>query len=261
LYVFVIESVHIRTTNMKEDLQKMGLSHNAILVYLSLLKIGETSVGSIISDLKLHRQSIYNALEELEDRNMVFKNIKNKISHYKIMNPDILIENAKKQEIIAVRLAKTIKESMKKSRHEHEINVYDGREKIKRYIINKFRNFPAGETVHIINGYSGKFNDIIGNKFMDEEYEKLRTKRKIYSQHLANEKFRNEFGNHQKNKQLKQTRFLPYNLTHLSTTVIWPNCVNIQSFTDDPFIIEIKNEKLRISHLEQFKLLWSTAKK
>src|SRR3989339_7707 len=227
---------------MKEDLQKMGLSHNAILVYLSLLKIGETSVGSIISDLKLHRQSIYNALEELEDRNMVFKNIK-------------------KQEIIAVRLAKTIKESMKKSRHEHEINVYDGREKIKRYIINKFRNFPAGETVHIINGYSGKFNDIIGNKFMDEEYEKLRTKRKIYSQHLANEKFRNEFGNHQKNKQLKQTRFLPYNLTHLSTTVIWPNCVNIQSFTDDPFIIEIKNEKLRISHLEQFKLLWSTAKK
>lgn len=248
---------------MKEDFKKIGLSENAIDVYLSLLKIGETPVGGIISDLKLHRQSVYNALEELEKRFMIERQVINKVNHYKISNPDILVEEVAKQALLVKRLAKDIKSEMKKSKHEHEINVYDGEEKIKRYLMNRYQSFPVGETVYIMNGYSGKFEKIMGEKFVKSEYSKLRKKREIHSMHLANDQFRNEFGEeaNKQNLELRQTRFLPYNLTHLSTTVIWPDCVNIQTLVEHPFIIEIKNEKLRVSYLEQFKLLWKNAKK
>lgn len=248
---------------MKENLKKLGLSENAVNVYLSLLKIGETAVGAIIFELKLHRQSVYNALDELTGRNLVRKSIKNKVSHYKATNPDVLVASAEQQAIIAKRVAKEVKEAMKKSRHEHEINVYDGEVQIRNYIISKYREFSNNDIVYITNGYSDKFYNILGKKFMEEECAKLRTKRRIHSRHLANIQFRDEFikSTKTKNAALKQTRFLPYNLTHLATTVIWPDAVNIQSFVDHPFIIEIKNEKLRISYLEQFKVMWKLATK
>ena len=110
---------------MKEDLKKLGLTDNEISVYLSLIKIGETSVGGIINDLKFHRQIIYNALDALEKKSMVSKTMKNKIYHFKINDPKIIIENLQKQELIAKRISKNIVEELKKSKYEHEINIYD----------------------------------------------------------------------------------------------------------------------------------------
>ena len=78
---------------MQEDLKKLGLTDNEIKIYLSLLKIGETPVGGIINDLKIHRQTAYNALGSLEKRNMVIKTMKNKIYHFKIADPKIIVEN------------------------------------------------------------------------------------------------------------------------------------------------------------------------
>ena len=248
---------------MREDLKKLGLTENEIKIYLSLLKIGETPVGGIINDLKVHRQIAYNALDSLEKRNMIVKIIKNKVYHFKIADPKIIVENLQKQELIAKRLSKNIEKEFKKSKHEHEINIYDGKERIRRFFIEKYKDCPIGLTIYISVGYGKKFEEILGKKFLYGEYEKIRTKRKIHSKHLTTESFRDDLEKiHEKlNKQSREVKYLPYNLTVPITTVLWDDSISYQSFFDDPFIIEIKNKNLRDSYLEHFNLLWKIAKK
>ncbi len=248
---------------MREDLKKLGLTENEIKIYLSLLKIGETPVGGIINDLKWHRQIIYNALDSLEKRNMVTKTIKNKIYHFKIADPKIIVENLQKQELIAKRLSKNIAVELKKSRHEHEINIYDGREKIHRFFVNAFKGCPINSKIYILFGTAYKFGEILGEEFLYGEYERIRAQRKIYSKLLASELSRSEFNDFYKkiNARTRETKYLPYKSLNPVTTLILPNSIAYEFFFEDPFIIEIKNKNLRDSYLEHFNLLWKIAKK
>ncbi|MEA3463482.1 MAG: helix-turn-helix domain-containing protein [Patescibacteria group bacterium] len=248
---------------MREDLKKLGLTENEIKIYLSLLKVGETPVGGVVNDLKWHRQLVYNALDSLEKRNMVIKIMKNKIYHFKIADPQIIVENLQKQKLIAERLSKNIATELKKSRHEHGINIYDGREKIHRFFIEKYKYLPIGTTIYILASLGKKFEKVLSEKFLIEKYDKLRIKRKIHSKNLSSEIFRNEFKEQEKvlNTTIRKVKFLPYNLKNPITAVIWLNSVSYQFFLDKPFIIEIKNKELRDSYLEHFNLLWKIAKK
>ena len=67
---------------MFEELKQFGLSENAVSVYTSLIKLGHATVGPIISELGCTRQSVYNAIEELERKGLVKKTLKNKVSYY-----------------------------------------------------------------------------------------------------------------------------------------------------------------------------------
>ncbi len=170
---------------MKEDLLKMGLTKNEVSVYLSLLYIGETAVGEIIKDLKFHRQVIYNALDSLENKNMVIKTIKNSVNNYKIADPAMIVENIEKKELIAKRLSKNIKQEMKKGRKEHEIHVYEGRVKIRNFIMNKYKKLTIGSTFYALSNIPNGFVKMIGEDFFYNEHDKMRRKRKIKSKHLG----------------------------------------------------------------------------
>lgn len=248
---------------MREDLKKLGLTENEITVYLSLLKVGETPVGGIVNDLKIHRQIAYNTLDSLEKRNMVIKIIKNKVYHFKIADPKIIVENLQKQELIAERLTKNIEQEFKKNKHEHQINIHNGRQKICRFFIEKYKHLPIGATIYILASLGKKFEEILGEKFLIEKYDKIRIKRKIHSKNLSSEMFRNELKEQKKilNTTIRKVKFLPYNFKNPITTVIWADSVSYQFFFGEPFIIEIKNKELRDSYLEHFNLLWKIAKK
>jgi len=247
---------------MEQDLKQLGLSQNEIKVYLSLMKIGETSVGGIINDLKIHRQIVYNALSELEGRNMVEKNMKNKIWHFKLSDPKILVENLQKQELIATRLSQNIEVELKKSRHEQEINIFAGPEKIRRFFLEKCKKMPIGSTLYLMSTEAKRFHEIMGEEFLTKTYDKIRQQRKIYSKNLTSESYREEIEtiNNNLNSELRENRFLPYELSNPVSTNIWEDSVHFQSFQGDPFIIEIINKDLRDSYLGHFNMLWKMAK-
>lgn len=248
---------------MEEDLRKLGLSWNEIKVYLSLVKIGETPVGGIINDLKIHRQIVYNALDELEKRNIVSKTLRNKVGHYKITDPEILVENIRQQELIASRVSRRIEEELKQTKKEHRINVIEGKENIRRYFINKFNKIPIGSTIYLMNTEAKKFHEVMGEDFLMKTYDKLRAQRKIYSKNLTSESYREEIEtiNKSLNSEFRENRFLPYELSNPVSTNIWEDSIHFQSFQgDQPFIIEIINKALRDSYIGHFNMLWNIAK-
>ena len=253
----------ILTCKMREDLKKLGLSFNEIKVYLSLLKVGETSVGGIIDDLKVHRQIVYNALNELEARGMVEKTVINKINNYKVSDPKILIENVNKQELIAKRLSKNIAKEMKKTRHEHEINVYDGEAKLRKYYLLKYKSMPPDSQLRAIAATGIKFEQTIGIKNL-KKFDKIRLKKNIINRHVSFKQYRKDINKSKEklHQESRKVRYLPFESTNPITTIIWHDSVAYQSFFgESPFIIEIRNKQFRDSFKDHFEMLWKMAKR
>lgn len=249
---------------MQEKLKALGLSYNEQRVYLSLVKIGETSVGDIIKDINAHRQSVYNALEELEEKGLVLKNKKNGTNHYKISDPDEFLNNLRKKELIAKQLGEEISKELSKSRHEHEINVFDGREKIRHFFLNRDKKLPKGSELCIISNYANKYKEVLGDEFLLKEYNQLLIKRNLNIKIISSELFREEFTKLStelgdiKNRKIK---FLPDDLMSPMATEIWEEGISFSYFEKDCFVIEIKNEFFAKAYKAHFDSFWKIAKK
>jgi sugar-specific transcriptional regulator TrmB len=247
---------------MEQELMSLGLTWNEVKVYMSLMKLGGTQVGGIINDLKVHRQIAYNALDALEKRGMVQKTMKNGIAHFKINDPDVIVEEARKREMTAARLSESIKLEMKKSRHEHEINIYNGQEGVKKFYIQAFKKFPIGDTVYIMGVSVKGHENALGEEFIKGTYRKLRDQRKIYSKLVMGESERTdeEGYNRNTNPELRQTRYLPYESANPISTTIWPDRVTFMSTGKNIFLVDIINKEFRDSFMDYFNMLWKIAK-
>lgn len=247
---------------MEEDLKKLGLSWNETKVYLSLVKIGETPVGGIINDLKVHRQIIYNALDELEKRNMVTKTLRNKVNHYKITDPEILVENIRQQELIASRVSRRIEEELKQTKKEHEINIYNGKENIRRFFIKIFKEEPIGSTYYILGGQGKRLEEVLGEKFFYGEYDRIRKERNLHSKNILNETFRKDIGDFYKklDTSIRETRYVSFENINPIITLIHDKSACFMSLAEELFVIEIRNKSLRDAQLQHFNLLWNIAK-
>lgn len=252
----------LRSKNMKEDLKKLGLTDNETKVYLSLLHLGETQVGGIINDLKIHRQIAYNALDSLEQKNMVIRIMKNKIFHYKISDPGIILENIKKQELIATRIQDSIKKEMKRNKREQEINVYSGRTQLRNFLFNSYKNAPKNSVLHSIYSFGKEYIEIIGLDYL-KKIEKFRLKNKIITKHIASESYREDMTKtiNQLGKETRELRFLSHEINNPISIMIFNNRVWFQAFfAEIPFIIEIKNESFYKTFMNHFNALWKIAK-
>src|SRR3989344_5177017 len=82
-------------------LEKIGLTRNESIVYLSLLKIGSSKTGEILKESGLNSGKIYEILEGLKAKGLVSESIINKIRHFSAAPPFQILEylEKKKEEI------------------------------------------------------------------------------------------------------------------------------------------------------------------
>ncbi|MDD2260416.1 MAG: helix-turn-helix domain-containing protein [Acholeplasmataceae bacterium] len=248
---------------MLQDLKELGFLPNEIKVYESLLSIGETTVGGIINDLKIHRQIAYNALDTLEKRGLVSKTMKNKVYHFKPTDPEIIVENAQKQEMIAQRLAQVIKLEMSKTKIDNSIDIYNGKEGIRKFYLQMMNNIPKNGVIYIIQGGAKAYQQVAGLDFISKKLDPIRIKKNITSKNIMSEQDRPENKEYLRKVagSLRQTRFLPYdNIINPVFTYIWDNHVSFISTGTEPFAIDIQNEDFYKSYLDHFEILWKMAK-
>ncbi len=87
---------------MELDLfRKLGLTEGEIKVYLALLKLGETTVGSIGRESKVSKSKMYDILDKLIAKGLAGYIIKNGTKYFAANNPKMIIEyiHKKKEEI------------------------------------------------------------------------------------------------------------------------------------------------------------------
>jgi len=86
---------------LEQELELIGLTKREIAVYLSLLKLGETTTGPLIDKSKVSSGKIYEILEKLIQKGLVTYIIKNKTKYFQTTNPKKIVEfiDLKKKEI------------------------------------------------------------------------------------------------------------------------------------------------------------------
>ncbi|EKD76146.1 MAG: hypothetical protein ACD_43C00212G0001, partial [uncultured bacterium] len=98
-----------------ELLQEIGLSPNEAKIYETLLNIGETGVGDIATKANIHRRNVYDALQRLVQKGLVFTTFQKNENRYSAVDPNKLMELVREKQ---VHLAEVLPELQKMYQNE-----------------------------------------------------------------------------------------------------------------------------------------------
>ena len=70
-----------------KTLETLGLAKNEARIYETLLREGESTVGHISQKSEVYRRNVYDSLNRLMEKGLVFELIHTKENHYKAVDP------------------------------------------------------------------------------------------------------------------------------------------------------------------------------
>ena len=251
---------------MEEILIQLGLTSSEAKVYLSLLELGESKTGEILSKAGLNSGRIYEILGSLEKKGLVSSIIKHKVKYFSPSPPerilDLLNEKAeeiKNKKINFEEVLPSLTNKFKSLKEKTNVEVYYGIEGQRTAYSVIFKENSRDLYVYGITGkesYSKMTKD--AKKVLDILVYYVYKKRRelgLNIKKLAYEEARGEKDYLKDNSKIK---YLPY--PSLTSIEILGNVTMIQ-LPIEPFItILIHNKQVTKDYERQFEFLWKLAK-
>lgn len=138
-----------------EVLEELGLSPNEAKIYEALLSLKEAGVGEISSKAKIHRRNVYDAVNRLIDKGLIFPILSKNERIYSPVDPDKLTEIIKEKEINLNRILPELRSRFESRQVTQEAYIYRGVEGFKNYLRDILR---VGEDVYLIGAKLGWFD-------------------------------------------------------------------------------------------------------
>lgn len=123
----------------QEVLEQLGIPKNEAKIYETLLKEGESSVGNISTKSKIHRRNVYDSLNRLIEKGLVFEIFQRKENRYQAVDPNKLLEIVQEKERVLTKIMPNLQGLYKSTPYKEEIYVYRGPEGWKNYMRDLLR--------------------------------------------------------------------------------------------------------------------------
>ncbi len=117
-----------------EVFEEIGLSPNEAKIYETLLSTGETTVSSISVKANVHRRNVYDALNRLVEKGLVFPIFQKGENRYRCVTPDKLMEVLHEKELKLQRVLPTLREMHSSKPLVEAAFIYKGLEGFKNYM-------------------------------------------------------------------------------------------------------------------------------
>jgi len=173
-------------------LEKIGLTHNESLVYLTLIKLGTAKTGKILQASNLNSGKIYEILESLKSKGLAGESIINNVRYFSAAHPSQLLEYLKKKKEDIEQEERDIKvflPELEKSRGAHldisKAITYTGLKGIKTAADEALDSMKHGEEILAIGVTEKK--DKRFNTFW-QGWSERRVAKKIPAKHIFSEK-------------------------------------------------------------------------
>jgi sugar-specific transcriptional regulator TrmB len=242
------------------NLEPLGLTEGESKVYLSLLRIGTSTIGNIIKEAQVSNSKIYDILDRLNKKGLIGISLLNNTKHFEAKEPNRLTEliKQKEEEIRGIkeeipRLQKTYQEA----EPTQEAEILQGNKGIKTFTDMMLSKLEKGETFYIM-GAPNEANEALGAYF--KEWHKQRAKKGVHCKILYNQDAK-ERAKQISGIHLTEAKTLPENIATPALIDISKEYVATITFGDKPLCIVIKNKKIAESYKNYFELLWKTSKK
>jgi len=244
------------------ELEQIGLNKSEIKVYLTLLKLGSSTTGPIITKSKTANSKIYEVLDKLIQKGLVSHFVKENVKYYKATNPRMLLyyldERKEKIENEKERINKLLPSLMaysEENEEENEAVIFSGSRGVKTAFTNLVDELNEGEEVHIMGVYD------FGKKFLHSAlyFQKIRSHKKIKAKFLINENAK-DIAKQFKKYPPVEIKFLPKEMFTPAIFLIYKDKVIINLAKEMTFFV-LKSKNAKEAFDAYFKLLWKTAKK
>jgi sugar-specific transcriptional regulator TrmB len=244
---------------IEKALEKAGLTHGEIQVYMVLIRSGQVTTGKITKEAGIASSKVYEVLDRLISKGFASFVVKNGVRFYDATPPERINEylEDKKESISAAQeeIQKVIPE-IKLRRNEvterNETVVYTGRQ---GPLIALTEALEAGKAKNELLGFGS-----------DEDPFLVHYPRELQKHFKEQIKYRIKWkmlfcGGFFSPNPVSEVRYLPKGFTTPTRTFVYGNKVAIMSFIKPFTTIIIENKEVAESYRKHFYFLWSIAKK
>ena len=242
------------------ELVGFGITKTEAKVYLELVKLGKTTIGSLIKRTALHRGTVYNSINNLIKKGFVSFVDKDRVRNYRISGEKIfgsIIED-KNLEL------KSTKEKIQRFIHEvnkakeegndNEISVYHGIEAFKSLFLEIYDECKKGNIEYLFQGKGGEMVKVTGigfYKYSQKLKRELKVKCRII---LDKDSMKIPYYVHAETKYLDVERLSPVNFW------VYGKFILIVLYGTRPLMsIKIKSMSLADAFRASFENLWNVA--
>lgn len=244
---------------MKERLIQLGYSKREADLYLALLELGETTIGPLERRLDLHKQLIYNALDDLKRKQLATVTIKNGRRHFRATDPDALLEANNRKAAMIESLLPDLYAHASAGNRLSDIRVYEGEDAFRAFLLKMLKKTSPESVISVIGAGGESFLRITRKKAFFERYENLRREKRIEHRLLMYEQQRDTDPAYT-NRRYVETRFLPETFHQPLAVQIWPDRISLALFDEEPRIIEVEGGAPVKGFRNYFDILWGIGK-
>lgn len=238
---------------------QLGLAKNEARIYETLLTEGESAVGQISKKSKVYRRNVYDSLNRLVEKGLVFEILNAKENRYQAVEPSKLSEMIQEKQTALNRVMPNLESLYQSTPHQNEVYILKGIEGWKNVMRHMLR---LKEDVYVIAGKGVWVSP------------KLKNYVEQFVRHAKDEgiKFHSLFDYSVKSKNTAAFTLLgddyrvlsKESATNAAIHVFGNYCVFYHGlkegeFNEDDSLTVIINQDIADAFRVWFKLLWSTA--
>ena len=243
----------------KINLEEIGLTEGESKVYLSLLKLGTSTIGKIIKESQVSNSKIYDILDRLNKKGLVGISIINNVKHFEAKSPSAINDLISDKEKNIKKIKEEIPRLQKMYEYAEpiqEAEILQGIRGIKTFTELILNRLKKGDIFYIL-GAPSEANELMGAYFQD--WHTRRVKKGVKCKILYN-KDAKKWAEKRSQTSLTEIKFLPESVKTPALIDIGKDYVATILFGERPLCIVIKNKKIYESYLSYFELLWKSSK-
>ncbi len=241
-----------------KQLEELGLSKNESLIYLFLLKKGETTTGSIIKETGIANSRVYESLNGLIDKGLVSYNVQKDGKHFQAESPNKFSEIEEQRRKKIQDLMPQLNLLKNSEQKETTTAVYEGFEGFKTAFKRIIDDCPRGGTIDVFGFSQPQYESQNLSLFLTNlNLKSIDKKQKL---RLITDKSSKGFQKTITQSKNIERKYLPEGYLSPAAMDIFEDYVYMFLWEEKPFVFMIKNKMIAESFKQYFKVLWSIAK-
>lgn len=235
-----------------KELLKLGLKENEAKVYLALLELGQANIQEITDKSKVKRTSVYNAIEDLKENDLIILTKKKKRNIYIAKEPAKILEQLENRKKFLEGILPELNSIVNIGRKKPKITFYEGVEGIKKV----YEDALKIENSEILSWVTGEVLTALSDRYLEEVY-KIRLKNKILAKVLGPKTKELEKFKAQDEKLLRKTKLIDKEIFNMEVeiAIYQPYKISIMSPKDMMAVI-IESKPIYNSVKNIFQLIW-----
>ena len=245
-------------------LESLGLTSGESRAYLSLLRIGSGTAGTIAQDSGISPSKIYDVLKRLSEKGLCGNVLKGKVKLYRPQEPaklhDLVSEEKErlkiKEEAVS-GLIPALEKIYQASRQENRTEILEGMRGVRHFFDMSLESTKKGDEILVI-GYPKEASELFNAYF--KQFHKIRAAKGVRARVVYD--YDTWFLKAREQRRLMEQRYLPQGIVTPTFIYLFNNTVGIITISSGQklcFLME--NPAVALSYKEYFELMWKRAVK